>query len=221
MADSPVRDAILKLRQSIPEGVRFLLVTKTVGEDRVREAFEAGVSDFGENRVQELLAKKKKLPPGIRWHMIGRLQTNKVKRILGEVVLIHSLDRPELAREIEKQAGVKKIKQVDCLIQVNSSGETSKSGFAPAEVEGFAASLAPDSPVRIRGLMAVGPLTEDCEKIRRAFRAVKNLRETLKQKFPERDWGILSMGMSGDYRIAVEEGANWLRIGSAVFGKRL
>jgi PLP dependent protein len=207
-----------------PDEVRFILVTKTVPAEKILQAAGTGVFDFGENRVQELLAKKKEIGDSpeaakIRWHMIGHLQTNKVRQVVGEVVMIHSLDRLELADEIERQAVLQKIPQVDCLIQVNSSGESSKFGLMPEEAADFTGKLKGPA-IRIRGLMTVGPLTDDIEKVRSAFRRIKELQSELKKKYPQKDWGILSMGMSGDYPEAVREGANLLRIGSAVFGAR-
>ncbi len=216
-----IRLAALKAGRS-PDEISFLAVSKTVEPERVAEAFRAGVRAFGENRVQNLLSKKSdpvlaKLP--IQWHMIGHLQTNKVKQVIGEVSLIHSLDSVDLAVEIDRQASARGIRYVDCLIQVNSSGEETKHGF---ELDGVAdlIPLMKKSRIRIRGLMTIGPLTEDQEKIRASFRAVRNLRDELQQKFSGYDWSILSMGMSGDYEIAIEEGATLLRIGSAVFGPR-
>ncbi|MDD5217410.1 MAG: YggS family pyridoxal phosphate-dependent enzyme [Candidatus Omnitrophica bacterium] len=210
-----------------PEEVRFVLVTKTVPVERVREAYEAGVRDFGENRMQEFLAKENELPADVCWHFVGHLQTNKVKDLLkhsagagGKIGLLHSMDRPELAAEIERQALLKGIREVPCLLQVNYSAEASKGGFAPGDVAGFVAKLGNDSPLSIRGLMTIGPLTEDESRVRASFRGMRELREELRSKFPLRRWDILSMGMSADYEIAVEEGANLLRIGSAVFGAR-
>ena len=157
--------------------------------------------------------------------MIGHLQTNKVKQVVGEVELIHSLDRLELAQVIDRQAGLKKIEKVPCLIQVNSSGETTKFGLAPSAVEGFAEALK-DLRINLRGLMTIGPRTDDQTQIRRAFQLTAQLFKkigTLRQSSAQKSsagWDILSMGMSGDYKIAIEEGANLLRIGSAVFGER-
>ena len=218
-----IRKNALDAKRS-PEDVRFILVTKTVPAEKILQAASCGVADFGENRVQELLAKKKEMfgKPGVesfRWHMIGHLQTNKVRQVLMEVALIHSLDRTELAEEIERQAALKKIKSVDCLIQINSSAEASKFGMRPEEAFGFVEKLTGPA-IQVRGLMTIGPLTEDPDQIRRAFRLTKDLRSELRKKFPRKDWGILSMGMSGDYSIAIEEGANLVRIGSAVFGER-
>lgn len=203
-----------------PEEIGLVLVTKTVEPARILEAFQAGVLDFAENRVQELLAKKKEFAPAVRWHMIGHLQTNKVRQVIAHAVLIHSLDRPELALEIEKQAKAQDISMVNCLLQVNTTGETSKSGFDPGAVESFMGSLDPSSRVRVQGLMTIGPLEGGPAGARDAFRRLRDLRERLRKRFPERDWGTLSMGMSGDFEIAIEEGATLLRIGSLIFGKR-
>ncbi len=231
MPEGLIAEQIQALKSSIrsilgtagrPAGsVQFILVSKTVGPERIQEAYQAGVRDFGENRVQEFLEKKDKLPADIRWHFIGRLQTNKVKSLLSCVPLplIHSLDRRDLADELIRQAEKLSIPKVPCLIQINSSGESTKAGFAPEEVLPFVESI--QSPVLdFRGLMTVGPLTEDPGLIRQAFRLVKNKQRELQKIFSGRSWDILSMGMSSDYEIAIEEGANLLRIGSAVFGKR-
>lgn len=216
-----IREAALKAGRK-PEDIALIAVSKTMPAEKIADIYKQGVRAFGENKVQELTAKKSDpllAGLGIEWHMIGSLQTNKVKQVVGETVMIHSLDRPELAQEIERQAEIKKIPQVDCLIQVNCSGETSKQGLAMNEVESFAAQLK-EKRIKIRGLMTIGPLTDDGAKIRAAFRSVKELQQSLKKKFPERDWSVLSMGMSGDYTIAIEEGATLLRIGSAIFGPR-
>ncbi|MFA7255003.1 MAG: YggS family pyridoxal phosphate-dependent enzyme [Candidatus Omnitrophota bacterium] len=200
-----------------PGDVRLVLVTKTVEPKRVLEAYQAGERDFGENRVQEWQEKKDALPSDVRWHLIGHLQTNKVKHVIGQVALIHSLDRFELADAIEKQAKVKGIAEVPCLVQVNMSGEESKFGLDPAQVEDFVRQMSSRPSIKLLGLMSIGPLTEDEGKIRECFRKTRELRDELKKKFAQYGWGILSMGMSADYRIAIEEGANMLRIGSLVF----
>ncbi len=222
---------ISRLRDSINAAgggnIQLVLVSKTVPAERVHEAYDTGVRDFGENRVQELLQKKDALPADARWHLIGHLQTNKVKQVLGKTVLIHSLDRPELAEEIERQARLKGIPQVDCLVQVNSSGEKTKYGLELENVADFVSFLVPSKveglkpgAIRLRGLMTIGPLTEDAGLVREAFRKTRKLQENLKQKFPSVDWSLLSMGMSGDYKIAIEEGSTLVRIGTAVFGER-
>ncbi len=231
----PLEERILQLKREmgsiystsnkLAPKAALVLVSKTVPAEIVAQAAKTGVLDFGENKVQELIEKKKVLlgmpgVPEIRWHMIGHLQTNKVKQVVDEVVLIHSLDRIELVKEIEKQAAAKKIAEVNCLIQVNSSGEETKFGLAPGAVEAFAAQLRPDSPVKIKGLMTIGPAAGDEQEIRQAFKLMKNLQQELKYKFPAWSWETLSMGMSGDYKIALEEGSNMIRVGSAVFGAR-
>jgi len=215
-----LRDSIRKTAiQAVhdPEGIRLVLVTKTVDPSLVLEAYQAGERDFGENRVQEWQEKKDALPKDIRWHLIGHLQTNKVKYVIGQIALIHSLDRIELADAIERQAKAKSISEVPCLVQVNMSGEESKFGLDPAHVEDFVKQMSGRPSIRIRGLMSIGPLTEDEGQIRECFRKTRELREDLKKKFPQYGWDVLSMGMSADYRIAIEEGANMLRIGSLVF----
>ena len=222
-----ISQAVKDLRDSIrktalqagrdPEGVRLVIVTKTVEPLRVLEAYQTGERDFGENRVQEWQEKKEALPRDICWHLIGHLQTNKVKYVIGQVALIHSLDRIELADAIEKQAKAKGIVEVPCLVQVNMSGEESKFGLDPSLVEDFARQMLLRPSIGIRGLMSIGPLTKDEGKIRECFRKTRELRDGLKIKFPQYTWDILSMGMSADYRIAIEEGANMLRIGSLVF----
>lgn len=207
-----------------------MLVTKTVSVERIREAFEAGHRDFGENRVQELLEKKPQLPAEIRWHFIGHLQTNKVKSLLngsgGASFLVHSLDRIPLAEEIEKQAEKKGI-EVDALLEVNTSGEATKSGFSPEEFPAALEKIKALNRIRVRGLMTIAPLTEEEQKIRSSFRTLRELRDRL---FPNSSAGRrigegeapleLSMGMSSDFEIAIEEGATIVRIGSAVFGER-
>lgn len=200
-----------------PESVRLVIVTKTVSVERILEAYHAGERDFGENRVQEWEEKKGTLPEDVRWHLIGYLQTNKVKHVVGKVALIHSLDRVELADAIEKRAKSQGVSEVPCLVQVNMSGEESKSGLEPEHVEDFVRQMPLRPSIRIRGVMCIGPLTEDEEKIRACFRKTRELRDELQRKFPQYEWGTLSMGMSADYRIAIEEGANMLRIGSLVF----
>lgn len=209
---------------SRPENpVRIILVTKTVEVERIREALQSGLLDLGENRVQELLEKKKVLDPEmpgkIRWHLIGHLQTNKVKQVVGEVELIHSLDRLELAQEIEKQAAKRNIAKVPCLIQVNTSGEETKFGVAPEKAAELAAGMTGPA-VEICGLMTIGPLTDDEAKIRESFRKLKSLQQELKKKFPKKNWDTLSMGMSGDYPAAIAEGATMIRVGTAMFGER-
>lgn len=203
------------------QDIKIVLVTKTIEEAGILEAWQAGAKEFGENRVQELLGKKKNLPEAFKWHLIGHLQTNKVKQVISEVVMIHSLDREELAKEIDSQAKKLRISQVPCLIQVNMAGESTKFGIAPTEVENFVAKMVLYPSVQIKGLMAIGPHTEDESKIRQVFREMRKLRDLLAKKFPDQNFNELSMGMSGDYEIAIEEGATMIRVGTAVFGERM
>lgn len=203
-----------------PEDVQLIAVSKTVDASLIQKAYELGLECFGENRVQELTQKVSELPEQIKWHMIGHLQTNKVKQVIVQVDMIQSLDRPELYLEIEKEAIKKGVKEVECLIQVNSSGEDSKFGFAFDQVEDFVEKLKIDSPVKIKGLMTIGPFTQDQKEIRQAFKRTRELRDRLERRFPGHGWSELSMGMSGDYRIAIEEGSTMVRIGSAIFGSR-
>lgn len=225
-----LQDSIRQASQRAGRGmeeIRLILVTKTVTPDRVQEAYTAGMRDFGENRMQEFLDKVEALPEDVKWHFIGHLQTNKVKYLFGRpyekcgvLPLIHSMDRPELAEALDHQAKKTGVGPVPCLLQVNSSGETTKGGFEPAAVLRFVSSLAQDSLLKLKGLMTIGPLTEDEKQVRASFRTVRLLQLQLQKECPRFDWGILSMGMSGDYRIAIEEGANLLRVGSLVFGER-
>ena len=202
-----------------PKEIGLVLVTKSVEIDRIQEVYKLGVCDFGENRVQELMEKRDQLPQDIRWHFIGSLQTNKVKSLMENVFLVHSCDRVELAQEIQKQAEKHK-RVIDVLIQVNTSGEETKHGFAPKDVQAAVSEIVQLSRIKIRGLMTIGPNTEDKTKTRSAFHSLRLLRGELKSKFPSQDWRYLSMGMSSDFEIAIEEGANLLRIGTAVFGPR-
>ncbi len=192
-------------------------MTKTLPAERIREAYEAGFRDFGENKVQELVQKKPGLPTDIRWHFQGHLQTNKVKSLLREINLLHSLDRMALAEEIQKQAQKRNL-SVEALVQVNISREETKSGFSPEEVEEVIGKLAAFDRIRLRGFMTIGPTTEDTEAARACFEKLRVLRDKLQSKFPHLQ--ELSMGMSSDFEPAIEEGATIVRIGTAVFGER-
>ncbi len=199
----------------------LVLVTKDVPSEKIQEAFEAGARDFGENRVQELFEKKSQLSSEIRWHFVGRLQTNKVKSLLGEVVLLHSLDRMGLAHELEKQAE-KRNRTVEALLQVNTTGEATKAGFPPEALDQAMEDLRRFSRIRISGLMTIGPPPASFleEQIRLCFRQLRTFRDQLRKKFPDLNLPQLSMGMSQDFEIAVEEGSTIVRIGTAVFGER-
>ncbi len=199
--------------------IELVLVTKGVELVRIQEAYTLGCRSFGENKAQELTGKKEVLPKDIKWHFIGHLQTNKAKSLINQVVLIHSCDRIELAQELEKQAE-KAGQTVDLLLQVNASCEATKHGFRPEVVEQAVSKIKLFSHLKVRGLMTIGPNTKDEKQIRLAFSKLRNLQAQLGKQFPDLDWHYLSMGMSSDFEYAIEEGANLLRIGTAVFGSR-
>ena len=194
------------------DSVTLIAVSKTKPNEMVMEAYEAGIRDFGENHVQELVSKIDTLPHDIRWHMIGHLQTNKVKYIVGRVFMIHSVDTLKLAREISKEA-VKKDVVVPVTVEVNIAGEESKFGGSLSEGEELVKEVSELPGIEVRGLMCVAPYTENAEENRVYFRNLKSLADKLGLK-------ELSMGMSGDYEVAIEEGATYVRVGSSIFGAR-
>lgn len=198
--------------------VTLLAVTKTFPAETIQAAYDLGLREFGENRVQEALEKIPALPPDIRWHLIGQLQTNKINKTLGRFVLIHSIDSVELAEALSKrQIGTTQ----DVLLEVNTSGESSKSGVAPGETLLAAQKIASLPSLRLKGLMTVGPLTEDVQKQRTAFKTLKELFDkACTQSWAGDSFKTLSMGMSGDFEMAVEEGSTLVRVGSAIFGRR-
>ena len=198
--------------------VTLVAVTKGFGLDAVEAALAAGLTELGENRVQEAL-EKIDTPVGARatWHMIGHLQRNKAKQVPGRFALVHSVDSGELAMELERRAGERGV-TVRVLIQVNLAGEVQKSGCAPAAAPALARAVAGHAHVKLEGLMTMAPLTVDEAVQRRTFRALRALRDALQE---EGLWlPALSMGMSGDYGAALEEGATMLRLGTALFGPR-
>ncbi len=199
---------------------RIIAVSKTVMPDAINPLADMDLIDLGENRVQEMLEKAPYLHPKFRMHLIGRLQTNKVKYIISKVCLIHSLDRMELAGEIDRQAR-KAGCVMDTLLQINIAGEAQKGGIPPNEAERFLRECAQLSGLCVRGLMAVMPLTKDVQSLRPLFRGMRNLFEDLgREQIPGVRMEELSMGMSQDYLIAAQEGATMVRIGSALFGAR-
>ena len=199
--------------------VLLLGVTKTQTIEKMRQAEAAGITDFGENRVQEMMSKYDEFPQ-INWHLIGHLQTNKVKYIIGKTVLIHSLDSIALAQEIEKRSAAADL-VTNALVQINIAEEETKSGIHEDELADFLQAMADYPHLRIQGLMTIGPHVEAPEEIRPVFAELRKLFEREKQKaLPHLDLRYLSMGMSYDYPIAVEEGANIVRVGSSIFGAR-
>jgi PLP dependent protein len=201
-----------------PSEVRVIAVTKYVSIDRAKEAIEAGILDLGENYDEGLIAKWEVLQDKPKWHFIGSLQTRKVKNIIDKVDYIHSLDRPSLAKEINKRAN----KRIKCLVQVNVSGEESKHGLAPQEVINFIRTIKDYPNIEVAGLMTMAPHTDDQSILRNCFRTLKSLQiEVQQMKLEYAPCIELSMGMSNDYVIAVEEGATLVRIGTALVGEEM
>jgi pyridoxal phosphate enzyme (YggS family) len=195
--------------------ITLVAVSKTKPIDDILELYNLGHRDFGENYVQELVEKAEQLPKDIRWHFIGHLQSNKVKLITSFIYLLHGIDSLKLLKEIDKQAEKNK-RVIDCLLQVHIAQEETKFGFDEAEL--LSLELKQFTNVRIKGLMGMASLTDDTNKIRIEFKSLKALFEKLKTQNPELT--TLSMGMSADYKIAIEEGSNMVRIGSLLFGER-
>lgn len=200
-----------------PADVTIVAVTKTVGVDDIRQALAAGIEDFGENRVQEFLGKYG-LFPHARWHFIGTLQSNKVKDVVGRASLIHSVDSVRLIEEISRRAELAGVTQ-PILLQVNVSGEMSKHGFAPHEVGDALLEASRMGGLAVKGLMTMAPLGR-AEDARWVFRELRELRDSLMEtRLDGVELYELSMGMSNDYRVAVEEGATIVRVGGAIFGR--
>ena len=203
-----------------PEDILLVAVTKLHAPPEINEAIDAGITDIGENKVQEVQEKYEKVTP-VRWHLIGHLQTNKVKNIVDKVDLIHSVDSLHLAKEIEKRAAAID-KVMDVLVQVNAAGEESKFGTSTDEAETLIKQIEENFPhIRIRGLMCIAPFFDNPEDTRPVFREVKTLYDKYSNRHDDRiDFKYLSMGMSGDFQVAIEEGANCVRVGTAIFGNR-
>lgn len=212
-----------QVRKTIPDHCTLIAVSKTHSAEKIAEVYAAGQRVFGENKVQELVQKAAILPPDIEWHLIGHLQTNKVKQIVGVASLIHSIDSLRLLEEVEKQAAKKSI-TVRCLLQVHIAKEETKFGFSPEEIHHLLVSEVLDQlpHIEIAGLMGMATLTENQDQIRGEFRSLRELFTSLEQtvRHPRVKMQELSMGMSSDYQIAIEEGSTMVRIGSAIFGSR-
>ncbi len=212
-----IQDAAARSGRSASD-ITLLAVTKTFPVETIQAAYDLGLREFGENRVQEALEKIPALPSDIRWHLIGQLQTNKINKILGLFVLIHSIDSVELAEALSKR---QTRTTQDVLLEVNTSGESSKSGVLPEEALAVAQKIATLPFLCLTGLMTVGPLTDDVQKQRAAFKKLKELFDAAKaQSWAGDRFKTLSMGMSSDFEMAVEEGSTLVRLGSALFGRR-
>lgn len=219
-----IKENLIDIKKTfIDPNCLLVAVSKTHPEEAIMEAYQAGIRDFGENKVQELVEKSEKLPKDIRWHMIGHLQRNKVKYMAGFVHLIHGVDSLKLLKEINKQA-VKADRTINCLLQVHIAEEESKFGFDEAELmEMLEDEILPTlKNVKIIGLMGMATFTEDEQQVLREFEGLQSLFEKMKKMdLPDNfDLKELSMGMSGDYLLAQRKGSTMVRIGSAIFGER-
>jgi len=218
MGDS-ISQNLKQLKSEISHNVTLVAVSKTKPKEAVLEAYATGHRIFGENKVQEMTQKWEELPRDIQWHMIGHLQTNKVKYIAPYVSMIHSLDRVKLANEIDRQ-GARYRRVIDCLIQIKIAKEEEKFGFEPNEALSFLEQLRtnPMPNINIRGVMGMATFTQDSEQIKHEFSLLKTFFD---QNKSAHNLEILSMGMSGDYPLALKLGSNMIRVGSAIFGSRL
>ena len=218
-----IQQAIEEIRTELPEGVRLIAVSKTHPASFIREAYEIGQLDFGENKVQEMTEKAQTLPKDIRWNLIGHLQTNKVKYIAPFVYMIHSVDSPKLLETIEKEA-VKANRIIRCLLQIHIAKEETKFGLSPEELTALLESgiLAKLTHIEVCGLMAMATNTDDEAGISAEFEAVHQMFQNVKKEYFEDKPSFceLSMGMSGDYTEAVRHGSTYVRIGSKIFGQR-
>ena len=213
-------DKLREVKSSLPAHVRLVAVSKTYPAEVVREAYDAGQRIFGENRPQEMDAKYHQLPTDIEWHMIGHLQTNKVKLIIPYVSMIHSVDSLRLAQEISAQS-VKHEVTTDILIEVNIAGEASKFGTTREEAIALVEAAAKLPNIHICGLMTIAPYVENPEDNRKYFQQIRQLSVDIKKKNIDNVcMDVLSMGMTGDYQVAVEEGATLVRVGTGIFGER-
>ncbi|MBC7106887.1 MAG: YggS family pyridoxal phosphate-dependent enzyme [Firmicutes bacterium] len=198
--------------------VGLVAVTKGVPVEVIREVVAAGQTVLGENRAQELVAKHARVP-GAEWHFVGSLQTNKVRAVIDKVALVHSLDRWNLAVELDRRAQARGT-VVPVLIQVNVSGEAAKRGVAPEELRAFARRVAGLPGLAVRGLMTIAPLVRDPEEVRPLFQHLRDLARRLEEEVPGVEMKYLSMGMSNDFEVAVEEGSTLVRVGTAIFGRK-
>ncbi|MBS5282347.1 MAG: YggS family pyridoxal phosphate-dependent enzyme [Clostridiales bacterium] len=203
-----------------PKEVTLIAVSKTKPVPMLLEAYDAGARDFGENKVQEITAKFPQLPEDVRWHMIGHLQRNKVSQVLGKAVLIHSVDSIRLAEQIEAESAKKGL-VTDILLEVNAAREESKYGFFLEETEAAIMTIKDFPHVRIQGLMTIAPFVENPEENRGIFKKLYEFAVDIgKKNIDNVTMSVLSMGMTGDYQVAIEEGATMVRVGTGIFGAR-
>lgn len=203
-----------------PEDICLVAVTKTIAPEKIQEAVVAGIDHIGENRVQEAMTKVESISPEVTWHLVGHLQRNKAKTAIQIFDIIHSLDSIRLARTLQRRAEVLD-KTIDCLLQVNVSGEKTKYGILPEQLTPLLKELSSLQCLHVRGLMTIAPYVDNPEEVRPVFRRLRELaRDADKLKLPGISMEELSMGMSGDFEVAIEEGATMVRVGSAIFGSR-
>lgn len=220
---SDIAENLIKFREELPEGVKLVAVSKTKPVEDIMEAYNAGQRVFGENRAQELMEKHEHVPDDVLWHMVGHLQRNKVKYIADFVHMIESVDSLRLLRAVNKEAK-KAGRVINCLLQFHIAKEETKFGFSPEEVDDIMQSEVLDEleNVNIRGVMGMATFTDDMDKVRGEFKFLKSVFENLKSKYfqSKSDFSELSMGMSGDYKVAIEEGSTMVRVGTNIFGAR-
>lgn len=212
-----IADNTKKIRASIPESVELVAVSKTKSNEEIMQAYDVGQRVFGENKVQDMTAKNESLPKDIRWHMIGHVQTNKVKYMAPYVDLIHGVDSFKLLKEVNKQAA-KNERIISCLLQIHIAEEATKFGLSPDECKEVVIQAEALENITIKGLMGMATFTDNVSQIEREFKSLKELFEDLKSD--NKDFDILSMGMSGDYELAIKEGSTMIRVGSKIFGER-
>ena len=225
-----VKENLMEVRKHMEEACRragrnvdevtLIAVSKTKPVEMLMEAYEAGARDFGENKVQEILEKRPEIPEDARFHMIGHLQRNKVRQVIDKVVLIHSVDSLRLAEQIETEAEKKDL-HVDILLEVNVAREESKYGFFLEEVEDALKKISQYSHLTVKGLMTIAPYVENPEENRDIFKKLYQLFIDIKRKnIDNATMSVLSMGMTGDYQVAIEEGSTMIRVGTGIFGAR-
>lgn len=213
-----IAENIQKIKTEIPEQVTLVAVSKTKPSSDILEAYEGGQRVFGENKIQEMSAKHEELPKDIQWHMIGHVQTNKIKYMAPFVNLVHGVDREKVLKELNKQA-LKNERSIDCLLQVHIATEDTKFGFSQDELLELADRLNNFGNVNVVGLMGMATNTQDKTQIQKEFEGLKTTFETMKEKLGA-NFNTLSMGMSGDYSIAISAGSTMIRVGSSIFGAR-
>lgn len=217
-----ISENLKEIKATLPESVQLVAVSKTKPHSAITEAYNAGQRIFGENRIQEMQEKAESLPRDIQWHMIGHVQDNKIKYMADFVSMVHGMDKEKRLKALNKEAA-KVDRQIDCLVQIHIAEEDSKFGFDYQEAEAlFQKDLEIVYPnIRVCGLMGMATFTDDQEQVRREFKGLHSFYQKVKTQLYSKDYfNTLSMGMSGDYKLAIEQGSNMVRIGSSIFGAR-